>query len=220
MAAFMDLTGQRFGGLLVLYRDASVRRDRSVTTMWMCRCDCQTVRSFSAGGLRKGQVKSCGCLKARVMCAIASATGESRHGSAERRWASEYNTRRSMIARCHNPNRKDFLHYGGRGIRVCDRWRESFENFFADMGPKPSPKHSIDRIDLNGHYEPGNCRWATVAEQMSNRSDSRYLTIDGVTLTMAEWSRRTGVHNTTIRWRKRRGFSDPECVARPKKLSA
>lgn len=117
-----------------------------------------------------------------------------------------------MIQRCHNPNSPKFHHYGGRGIEVCQRWRESFDAFLEDMGPRPSPEHEIDRIDNDGNYEPGNCRWATRREQMENTRRTRLVTIDGETKCIARWGRELGV--STFKYRINRGES-PEDAARP-----
>jgi|GEM_PF-3001522 len=112
---------------------------------------------------------------------------------ADRKRVPERGIWQSMNHRCHDPKTKAFHTYGGRGIRVCDRWRASFEAFLADMGPRPSPRHSIDRIDVNGNYEPGNCRWATPKEQGRNKRDNRMLTAFGRTQCMAAWAEELGV---------------------------
>lgn len=125
----------------------------------------------------------------------------------------EYRTWHSMIQRC-----KDGGHerYAGRGIKVCERWRESFEAFFEDMGPAPSPKHSIDRYPNNdGDYEPGNCRWATAVEQMNNKSDNVYLEHDGQNLTVSHWSRIKGLSRQLIHLRLKYKWSVPEALDTP-----
>ena len=114
-----------------------------------------------------------------------------------------------MRQRCSNSNNKDWNHYGGRGITVCERWL-SFENFLADMGPKP-PGLSLERIDNDGNYEPGNCKWATNLEQMRNRRCSIYLTISGERLPLIEWARRYGVRYGTAHRRFRKGVP-PELI--------
>jgi hypothetical protein len=111
-----------------------------------------------------------------------------------------------IIQRCNNPKRAYYHLYGGRGIKICDRWLD-FENFFADMGEKPSNKHSIDRIDNDGDYEPSNCRWATVLEQANNRRDNKVLSYVGLELTVAEWARRISVSPFTLYARIRRGWT-------------
>jgi hypothetical protein len=119
-----------------------------------------------------------------------------------------------MLDRCYRENAQQFRHYGGRGITVCDRWRESFENFLADMGPKPTPKHSIDRFpDTNGNYEPGNCRWATQSQQMRNSRLTRMVTVNGETRAAADWGDETGVKYKTIVDRIDHGVSAEDAIA-------
>jgi hypothetical protein len=120
-----------------------------------------------------------------------------------------------MVRRCHNPRDSHFAHYGGRGITVCNRWRTSFDAFLADMGPRPSPAHSIDRIDNDGPYSPENCRWATAAEQRMNRQSTRRLTHHGETLTVMEWADRLGVPYALLRRRIDNGWSLDEAAALP-----
>jgi len=117
-----------------------------------------------------------------------------------------------MRNRCNNPNAIPYAHYGGRGIRVCAHW-QLFKNFFADMGPRPSPKHTLDRIDNDKGYEPGNCRWATRKEQARNRSTSHLVQAFGQTLTLAEWSEKTSINQTTIRGRLKRGWAPERALA-------
>ncbi|WP_321905197.1 hypothetical protein [Paraburkholderia tropica] len=118
-----------------------------------------------------------------------------------------YQCWQDMKARCYSSNCANYKNYGARGIRVCDRWLYSFENFAFDMGPKPDGM-TIDRIEVNGNYEPGNCRWADRATQRRNQRDCIYLTLDGVTKTAEEWSRQIGLNAETIRRRKKRGLTD------------
>jgi len=111
-----------------------------------------------------------------------------------------------MLARCHYTNAINYHRYGGRGVTVCDRWLK-FGNFLADMGRKPSPKHSIDRTDNEGNYEPGNCRWATAKEQCRNTRRNRTLTHDGKTMCMAAWAEKLGITWATLSWRIKHGWS-------------
>jgi len=128
---------------------------------------------------------------------------------------SEYKAWINMKDRCFNPNHKRYLDWGGRGITVCDRWKNSFKNFLADMGMKPSPKHSIDRIDNDGDYCPENCRWATRVEQENNKSTNRLITIACVTLTMAQWTKEMGFAKSVIQDRLNLGWSEYKSVMTP-----
>ncbi len=144
----------------------------------------------------------------------------SRGHSFEKRWhgfieTAEYNSHRGMLERCYNPNHSHYKHYGARGIIVCDRWRHSFKNFYADMGDKPGPDYSLDRIDNDGPYSPENCRWATSRQQGTNKSNSRSLTYDGKTMPMSEWSREAGIHIMTLYHRLERGWSVEQALTTP-----
>lgn len=121
---------------------------------------------------------------------------------------------RHMLDRCYNPNSQRYDRYGARGIRVCAQWKNSFEAFFADMGNRPTPKHSLDRIENDGDYEPGNCRWATRAEQSRNRSDNVHLEFDGRSQTIAEWAREIGIGTKTLSCRLAAGWSVEESLTR------
>lgn len=158
--AYADLTGQRFSRLTVLrFHDRTGGASHIIR--WWCRCDCGTELPVQVTYLRGGTQKSCGCWR------------RDKHMTHGRSHTPEWNVWCGIIDRCYRQNSTVYDNYGGRGIAVCDLWRESFSNFFADMGTMPSPKHSIDRIDNEGHYEPGNCRWATSSEQMSNQRTRR-----------------------------------------------
>jgi hypothetical protein len=124
-----------------------------------------------------------------------------------------YHTWELMMQRCTNPRNRTWFRYGGRGIQVCERWHR-FIGFLADMGIRP-PGMTLDRIDTNGNYEPGNCRWATQEVQQNNRRDNRYLSIDGVALTIAQWRRRSGLKRRTLRWRLDAGWDARRAVTTP-----
>ena len=126
-------------------------------------------------------------------------------------YKSEYQTWSGMIARCHNPDKPKYKDYGGRGISVCDRWRNSFKDFLSDMGYKPSPELTLERIDNDGNYEPSNCKWATRKEQANNRRlpcDTRYITIGGETKPVQQWAKEAGISAATISTRVDKGYPE------------
>jgi len=131
----------------------------------------------------------------------------------------EYRVWRSMKSRCSNSRNDSYADYGGRGISVCERWVVSFEAFLQDMGSRPSLKHSIDRIDNEGNYEPGNCRWATKREQANNCRSNRTIYIDGERLTVAQWARKMGVRPCVITNRLRRGWDEKQAVLTPRRFA-
>lgn len=136
------------------------------------------------------------------------------HGAAKNGGTPEYRTWRAMRSRCNNPRDTGWSRYGGRGIRVCERWN-SFECFLADMGLRPSLNYSIDRIDNNGNYEPSNCRWATDYEQNRNRGDNIFLTYNGRTQCMSDWAKELDLCLQMVYGRWDRGWSDSDCLSVP-----
>lgn len=181
MPKLIDLTGQKFNRWLVIKRAENNNQNKPT---WFCRCKCGTERNVSASSIRMGITKSCGCLQKENLQKMSKTHGKSKYP--------EYTVWLNIIARCYN-EKSDYYHdYGGRGISLCDIWRNDFSLFYKDMGARPSSKHSIDRIDVNGNYEPNNCRWATATEQGWNKRVPRNNKV-GV----------SGVHwyKSTNRWR-------------------
>jgi len=168
-----DLTGQRFGRLVAL-RD--VGRNKTSRVLWLCQCDCGNEITLSSNRLLHPQgTKSCGCLRREV-----SSQKATKHGHAGERI---YKIWSDMKKRCNNPNHKNYNHYGGRGIIVCEAWND-FPAFYEDMHPTYKEGLTIDRRDNNGNYEPGNCRWITPQEQLHNYSRNVFITINGETDTV------------------------------------
>lgn len=195
-----NLAGWQFGKLTAIHIDPVKHNNGRV--YWVCRCACGGGTSASANNLKTGKVRSCGCVH----------PGNRTHGKSR---TPEHIVWKAMRRRCSSPRDKHWADYGGRGIKVCERWG-SFVNFLADMGPKPTPRHSLDRIDTNRGYEPSNCRWATVEEQASNKRTSRRVEYRGQMLTYGELGRVSGIDQRLIRTRHLRyGWSVEDAVHTP-----
>lgn len=201
-AAMIDLMGRRFGRLTVTGRDAPSRRTR-----WICRCDCGETRSVLSANLRRGLATSCGCYREELR------HSPKRPGLYVRDHLPEYMAWRNAKHRCYEEGNRYYEIYGGRGIAMCDAWRNDFEQFLRDMGKRPSRTHSLDRIDNNGPYSASNCRWATKTEQCLNRRSTRWLVICGERVSVAAAAERFGVKKSTIYTRLRAGWTDQEAVS-------
>lgn len=178
-------------------------RNKRGRKLWACLCDCGAVRNVEATSLKTGVSRSCGCFHRDRASESNTTHGMTKGG----KFSPEYRCWASMLTRCSNPNNKDWLLYGGRGITVCDRWHD-FTAFFTDMGERPTPRHSIDRKDGDGNYEPDNCRWATPKEQARNwKSRNRLLTFNGETHPLSEWAERFNLKDRIIRDRLETGWS-------------
>lgn len=194
--------GDRFYRLTVLGKVSPI----ASRSRFLVACDCGSKFEVLAQSLKDGNTKSCGCLKRDKL--IARTTTHGMTGSPEVGvWA-------AMVQRCENPRCRAYPSYGGRGIGVCDKWKRSFAAFIADMGRRPSDGHEIDRIDNNGNYEPGNCRWATRREQTRNTRANVRLTYRGETLCATDLAAKYGVNINTFKKRLRSGLSVEEAIGR------
>ena len=197
----VDLTNQRFGRLSVLHRDIVP----TSKTRWWCQCDCGSPPvSVATNKLRSGKTSSCGCYH-RERSAENIRSLSLTHGMTHTRVYRAWILMKERCCTTKDPEKQ--ANYADRGIEVCERWLESFENFYADMGDPPSEDHSLDRRDNNSGYSPENCRWATRIEQMNNRRVNHVLTFNGQTRTATEWGRSLGILPATILSRIRAGWS-------------
>lgn len=200
-----QLKGKKFNKLTVLeFSHVSQKRE----ACWKCQCECGNVCIATTTDLRKGHKKSCGCLKNEK-----SYRNSYKHGLSK---TPLYSIWLSMKDRCLNENNKYFNNYGSRGITVCDEWKDDFMNFYNwAIANGYSDNLSIDRIDVNGNYEPSNCRWATKKEQQNNKRDNVLITYKGKTKTLQEWADETGISRNTLMKRKRSGWNDEDIVSKP-----
>lgn len=193
--------GERYGRLVTARPDISKKK-------YICLCDCGNEKSIWISALRGGLTKSCGCLH-RENTVARNKAGKT-HGAKN---TPTYRSWTSLRSRCNNPNDLAYKRYGGRGITVCERWN-SYENFVEDMGERPEGT-SIDRINNDKGYEPGNCRWATPIEQENNKSSNRIVTVDGESKTVADWARHLGVNRVSLQNRFHLGWSDERAIKEP-----
>jgi hypothetical protein len=184
----LDISGQRFGKLVAVKQGPSDISPSRKHIKWECLCDCGNVTLARLNSLRSGAAKSCGCIKK-------SGDIHRTHGMTG---SPEYMAWHRMKKRCADPSHPDFYLYGARGISVCREWISSFEHFYKDMGVRPSNKHSIERLDVNGNYEPENCIWATNYVQSRNRRNSVYYEHDGVRMCQTDWAKKLGINVSTL----------------------
>lgn len=207
-----DETGKVYGQLTVVRRADVLLRWKCIA--WECLCTCGVLHVVNGRDLRRGATTSCGCAKGPKCAASATKHGCATHGP-----TAEYRCWSNIIDRCERPTNKSYADYGGRGVKMCERWRASFADFLVDItatiGLRPSTRHSIDRIDNERGYEPGNVRWATRIEQNHNRRSTRRLTHDGKTLTLKEWSDLLGIKYTTLFQRIRSGMTASDALTAP-----
>ena len=197
----IDLSGQRFHWLTVIERASNNKGGKA---RWLCRCDCGKTTIVQSACLRTGHTKSCGCYG--ITHSIIH--GEAKHGQRTK----EYSAWRTMKDRCLNPRNSRYDSYGGRGIRVCNRWLHNYENFLFDMGRSPEGL-TMERIDNNGNYEPGNCKWATQKEQACNRRDNVYIEHNGKVRVKSSWIRKLKItHSKWDYWQKKMGLTHGEVL--------
>jgi hypothetical protein len=209
MSRYKDITGQRFAKLVAVSHCGTHKNN---SALWLCRCDCGEDRIVALSRLHNAQIVSCkSCSRKKIGDAARSRSRT--HGMSGTKL---YHVWMSMKARCSNPKSEYYHVYGGRGIRVCERWqgKDGFQNFLADMGPKPQG-HSLDRINNDGPYSPENCRWATAIEQQNNTSNSRWIDLGDRRVTVAQAARLAGLMPGTILYRLDHGWSPSDAVAKP-----
>ena len=198
MAKIIDLTGQRFGKIVV---QNIAGKTSYGAIQWDCLCDCGKSTYVFGVSLRSGKTNSCGCL-------------QTKHGKAKNGQRTKaYRAWLGLRERCNNPFNRKYADYGGRGIKVCVRWN-NFSNFLKDMG-EPDKGMSLDRIDNNGDYSPDNCRWATIQEQASNKRSNVWITHRGKTQTVTQWAREVDIKEDTLRARIRMGWTIEEALTKP-----
>lgn len=202
MPALVDITGATFGRLTAVERCANIGR----FVAWRCSCACGASLNVRTGSLRSGNTTSCGCVQAAD-----ARTRFTKHGGRRTR---EYAIWLLMRDRCNNGNNPKYAYYGGRGIAVCPRW-DDFSAFLADMGSRPTPAHTLDRVDTNGDYSPANCRWATRKEQSRNRGITKRYERNGETKSLGEWAELVGKPYMVVYKRLWRGWTLEDALTKP-----
>ena len=198
-----DLVGQVFERLTVI---EYIGRNNLGKNVWKCLCQCGTYKNIVQGSLITGLTRSCGCLYKETR------QGRRVHGKCG---TSIYIIYNNMIRRCYNIKDNHYHNYGGRGIKVCDRWLESFQNFYDDMGDPPSKDHSLDRIDNDGDYCPENCRWADNITQANNKTDTKYVDYEGERVPLSILCRKKNVPYKLIYDRLRWGWDLDKALNTP-----
>lgn len=202
----LKLVGQKFGRLVVIQR---VNNNKQERTQWLCQCDCGEKITVVGDSLKRGNTKSCGCYQKEQLIERLTTHGHAKQGGSK-----TYRVWTYMIHRCTNPKDKRYQDYGGRGITVCERWRNSFENFLEDMGQVPEG-YQIDRIDNNGNYCKTNCRWATRQEQMRNTRRNFLISYNDKTQCLASWAEELNMNYSTLKRRLYDGWSISRAFTTP-----
>lgn len=210
MAIVKDLTGQRFGRLVVM---ECVGRTNNGNAKWLCKCDCGCEKEIGSYQLRSGRTQSCGCINRERNKELHTVHGQAKHGEVSRL----YRIWAGIKTRCYNANQSDaYSKYGAKGISMCDEWRYSFEAFMKWANENGyDDSLTIDRIDPHGMYCPENCRWATQTEQQNNRSNNHCITYNGETHTVSEWNRILGFSHGVFQHRLSRGWPIERIMTTP-----
>lgn len=199
MGRIIILIGKRFGRLTVIEKHSY---DSHGHVFWLCKCDCGNIKSIASSSLLRAMTTSCGCFRKECL--------ENRPSIHRGTKTPEYKSWLSMKRRCYCKTDKQYSRWGGRGITVCDKWKESFPNFLSDMGEKPSPYHTIDRIDNNGNYTPENCKWSNPKEQSRNRRSNKWYEYNGLKMIITDWGNYFGISSHAIQQKIRRGSTFDE----------
>lgn len=214
MPVALDIAGQKFGRLTALTREHE--RTTGGKIKWKCICECGKEVVVPASALKLGNTTSCGCKRTDTIREVCTT-----HGMCD---SPEYQIWAAMKARCSYERHKDFHSYGGRGIKVCDRWTGSFEAFYQDMGPRPTPAHSIERREVDANYSPDNCYWATALQQARNKTNTRYVSHRGKLISLKDASELLSVDYDKLKYRLNLGYSLEQAVeeindtSRPKRI--
>ena len=223
MGKKIDLTGKVFGRLTVLKREPKPEGSKNRHSRWLCKCSCGETIVTTSDNLLSGGTKSCGCIKKETSIKNIMEYNNSEHESKNKTHGMTktrlYDVYGHMRGRCYNKNDKKYPIYDGRGIGMCDEWRDSPESFFAwakDNGYRDDL--TIDRIDVDGDYSPGNCRWATLKEQANNRRNTIFINIGGKAYTLSQASDITGISTKTLWYRKKHGYSDQQIIMPVRKV--
>lgn len=201
-----DYTGKRFGKLIVL--GISDKKGKSGHKYYRCLCDCGNEKDISASHLATGASKSCGC-----GVRLATIKRNTTHGLSKSRLFTKW---MNMKSRCSNPNDKAYAYYGGKGIKVCDEWQTNFMAFYDwSMSNGYSDNLTIERIDVNGDYMPNNCKWIPFCDQAKNKSNNRFVEINGTKKLISEWCKESPVSMTTIYQRIRNGWNEIDAITMP-----
>ena len=205
MAKPKDMLGQRFSRLVITAFEGS----RNGFAQWRCVCDCGTETVVLGSRLRCGKTTSCGCALRQRAKELCEAKRMLPVGATQ---TPEYRAWRAMRYRCRDNGNKQWKDYGGRGVCVSPKW-DSFAVFLCDVGVRPSPKHSLDRIDNDGNYEPGNVRWATITEQANNRRTNRITAILGEPMTVTDAARKLGLNPRKVLLRLHQGWTEERALS-------